>query len=85
LFAEVFGSLLRLSHRVPLIGLIVAAGLGVAWWWLRARPDAAYGSGHVLAITAGVVAILFVFLALVGFARNLFAEAGEDGSQRRRR
>ena len=85
LFSEVFGSLLRLSHRVPLIGLIVAAGLGVAWWWQRERPDAAYGSGGVLAIVAAVVAILFAFLALVGFARNLFPEPGEDGSPRRRR
>ena len=85
LFSEVFGTLLRLSHRVPLIGLVVAAGLGAAWWWLRARPDAVYGSGRVLAIIAGVAAILFIFLALVGFARNLFPEAGEDGLPRRRR
>lgn len=83
-FAEVFGSLFRLSHRVPLIGLLVAVLLGAAWWWLRGRPDAAYGSGRVLGIVVGVVAALFLFLALVGFARNLFPEASEDGRQRRR-
>ena len=84
IFAEVFGSLLRLSHRVPIIGLIVALGLGAAWWWLRQRPDAAFGSGRVLAIVVGCIAIAFLFLALVGFARNLFPEPGEDGRRRRR-
>jgi hypothetical protein len=83
LFSEVFGSLLRLSHRVPFIGLIVAIALGVLWWWLRQRPDAAFGSGRVLAIIVGVVAAIFLFLALVGFARNLFPET-EESRQRRR-
>jgi hypothetical protein len=84
LFAEVFGSLFRLSHRVPLIGLLVAVLLGAAWWWLRDRPSVAYGSGRILAIGVAGVAALFLFLALVGFARNMFPEAGEDGRQRRR-
>ena len=84
LFSEVFGSLLRLSHRVPLIGLIVAVALGVAWWWLRGRPDVAFGSGRILAIVVGVVAIVFLFLALVGFARNLFPDPSDESRQRRR-
>ena len=84
LFAEVLGSLFRLSHRVPLIGLLVAVLLGSAWWWLRGRPDGAYGSGRILAIVAACVAALFLFLALVGFARNLFPEASEESRQRRR-
>lgn len=84
LFSEVTGSLFRLSHRVPFIGLIVAALLGAAWWWLRGRPDVAYGSGRVLAVVVAVVGALFLFLALVGFARNLFPEATEDGRPRRR-
>ena len=85
LFSEVFGSLLRLSHRVPIIGLIVAVALGAGWWWLRARPDAAFGSGRILAIVVGVAAVLFLLLALVGFARNMFPEASEEGQERRRR
>ena len=83
LVSEVFGSLLRLSHRVPVIGLIVALLLGVLWWWLRQRPDAAFGSGRILAIVVAVVAAVFLFLALVGFARNLFPET-EESRQRRR-
>ena len=82
--AEVFSSLFRLSHRVPVIGVIVAALLGAAWWWLRGRPDAAFGSGRILAIVVGVAAALFLFLALVGLARNLFPEASEEGRRRRR-
>ena len=85
LFSEVFGSLFRLSHRVPLIGLIVAVVLGAGWWWLRSRPEIGYGSGRVLAIAVGVIAIIFLFLALVGFARNLFPEASEEARGRPRR
>jgi hypothetical protein len=84
LFSEVFGSLFRLSHRVPLIGLLVAVVLGAAWWWLRARPDVMFGSGRILAIVVGVVAAIFLFLALVGFAKNVFPEASENGERRRR-
>ena len=84
LFSEVFGSLFRLSHRVPLVGLLVAVLLGAAWWWLRGRPEVMFGSGRILAIVIGVVAALFLFLALVGFAKNVFPEAGEDGQRRRR-
>ena len=84
LFSEVFGSLFRLSHRVPLIGLLVAVVLGAVWWWLRGRGEAVYGGGRVLGIVVAVGAGLFLFLALVGFARNLFPEAGEDGRARRR-
>lgn len=86
LASEVFGSLLRLSHRVPVIGLIVAAACAFGWWWMRARPEAAWGGGRVLAIVLGIVALAFLFLALVGFARNLFPEAGGgDGSPTGRR
>ena len=84
LFSEVFGSLFRLSHRVPLVGLLVAVLLGAAWWWLRARPDVMYGGGRILGIVVAVAAALFLFLALVGFARNVFPEASEDGERRRR-
>ena len=84
LFSEVFGSLFRLSHRVPLVGLLVAVLLGAGWWWLRARPEVAFGSGRWLAIVVGVAAAVFLFLALVGFAKNVFPEASEDGRSRRR-
>ena len=84
LFSEVFGSLFRLSHRVPLIGLLVAVLLGAAWWWLRARPGMAYGSGRILAIVVGIAGAIFLFLALVGFARNLFPDASDEARQRRR-
>jgi hypothetical protein len=84
LFSEVFGSLFRLSHRVPLVGLLVAVLLGAAWWWLRARPGVMFGSGRILAIVVAVVACGFLFLALVGFAKNVFPEATEDGQRRRR-
>jgi O-antigen ligase len=84
LVSEVFGSLFRLSHRVPLIGLIVAVALGTVWWWLRARPEVAFGSGRILAIVVAVAAAIFLFLALVGFAKNIFPEATEAARQRRR-
>ena len=84
LFSEVFGSLFRLSHRVPLIGLLVAVALGAAWWWLRARPTAAFGSGRYLAIVVAVAAAIFLFLALVGFAKNVFPDASEERDSRRR-
>jgi fatty acid desaturase len=84
LFSEVFGALFRLSHRVPIIGLLVAVLLGAGWWWLRRRPEVGYGSVRILAIVVGVIAIIFLFLALVGFARNLFPDASEEGRQRRR-
>jgi hypothetical protein len=84
LFSEVFGSLFRLSHRVPLIGLLVAVVLGAAWWWLRARPEVMFGSGRILAIVIAVAAAIFLFLALVGFAKNVFPEASEDAERRRR-
>src|SRR5688572_23352149 len=84
LFSEVFGSLFRLSHRVPLVGLLVAVLLGAAWWWLRARPEVAFGSGRILAIVVAVAAAVFLFLALVGFAKNVFPEASDDGRSRRR-
>ena len=84
LFSEVFGSLFRLSHRVPLIGLLVAVALGAGWWWLRQRPDAMLGSGRILAVVVAVAAAIFLFLALVGFAKNIFPEASDEGRERRR-
>jgi hypothetical protein len=84
LFSDVFGSLFRLSYRVPLIGLLVAVLLGVAWWWLRARPAVMFGSGRILAIVVAVAAAVFLFLALVGFAKNVFPEASEEARARRR-
>jgi hypothetical protein len=84
LFSEVFGSLFRLSHRVPLVGLLVAVLLGAGWWWLRGRPEVMFGSGRILAIVVAAAAAIFLFLALVGFAKNVFPEASEDGQQRRR-
>jgi membrane protein YdbS with pleckstrin-like domain len=84
LVSEVFGSLFRLSHRVPLVGLLVAVALGVGWWWLRTRPEVAFGSGRILAIVVAVAAAIFLFLALVGFAKNIFPEATEAARQQRR-
>jgi hypothetical protein len=84
LFSEVFGSLFRLSHRVPLVGLLVAVLLGAAWWWLRGRPEVMFGSGRILAIVVAIAAGFFLFLSLVGFAKNVFPEASEDAERRRR-
>src|SRR5215207_7118268 len=84
LFSEVFGSLFRLSHRVPLVGLLVAVLLGAFWWYLRARPTVAFGSGRYLAIVVGIAAAIFLFLALVGLAKNVFPEATDEARQRRR-
>ena len=84
LFSDVFGSLFRLSYRVPLIGLLVAVVLGAVWWWLRARPDIVFGSGRILSIVVAIVAAVFLFLALVGLAKNVFPEASEEARARRR-
>lgn len=79
-FSDLAGATLRLSHRVPLIGLIAAAGCALGWWRLRLEEELYW---RALAITLAVLGILFGLIAVVGFLRNLFPEAG-PGSRRRR-
>lgn len=83
--SEALGALLRLSHRVPLIGVVVALALGAGWWWLRGNPQWLYGTGKILAVALLVLAVLFLFLAAVGLARNLFPESSDARRARRSR
>jgi hypothetical protein len=43
-----------------------------------------FGGGRILAIVVAVAAVVFLFLALVGFAKNVFPEASEEARARRR-
>ncbi|MEO6435547.1 MAG: hypothetical protein ABIP55_07265, partial [Tepidisphaeraceae bacterium] len=52
-FAEVGGAMLRLSHRVPLIGAILAVAGGVGWWDFRAHGDSPGARG--LSIACAVI------------------------------
>jgi len=79
-FAELGDATLRLAHRVPLIGLVLAIGCGAGWWWFRQRPDL-WGSA-VGSIALAVLGGLFALVAIIGLLRNLFPE--NDGTRRRR-
>ena len=61
-------TIVRASHAIPLVGLIIA---GLFVWlamWLRGRPDAAwFGAARYLAWVAWVVVAVFGCVALVGF------------------
>ena len=74
------GATLRLSHRVPLIGLIAAGACAVGWWRLRLEDALGW---RILAISLAVLGMLFGLIAVVGFLRNLFPE-NDSGSRRRR-
>lgn len=80
--ADVAGAVLRLSHRVPLIGLALALACGLGWWYFRRHPEV-FAAG-VWSISCGVAGLFFALIAVVGFLRNLFPE-GEGGSRRRSR
>ena len=63
---------MRISHRVPLVGVVVAVACGAGWVWLRNDPRAwLQWLGVALAVVGGV----FLFLAIVGLLRNLFEPA----------
>ena len=76
---EVGGALLRLSHRVPLIGVAVAIVCGVGWWRLR-RSTAILGFAPILAMILAVIGGFFLLLAIIGLLRNLFPESREKRS-----
>jgi hypothetical protein len=69
---EAVGSLMRISHRVPLVGVVVAVACGAGWIWLRNDPRVWI---QWLALALGVVGGIFLFLAIVGLLRNLFEPA----------
>jgi hypothetical protein len=73
---DVGGALLRLSHRVPLIGVGVAVVCGAGWWYLR-KSQAIFGIAPVIAIILAIVGGFFLLLAGIGLLRNLFPERSE--------
>jgi hypothetical protein len=76
---EVGGALLRLSHRVPFIGVAVAIACGVGWWILR-KSNAVFGFAPILAVILAVIGGFFLLLAIIGLLRNLFPEGREKRS-----
>jgi len=79
---EFGGALLRLSHRVPFIGVAVAIACGVGWWYLR-KSTAIFGFAPMLAIVLAIFGGFFLLLALIGLLRNLFPERGEKRGEKR--
>jgi len=79
-FADIAGAMLRLSHRVPLIGLFIAIACGVGWWYFRGHP-AIFGA-RVWSIAFAVLSGFFGLIAVVGLLRNLFPEGGTGGRRR---
>ena len=73
---EVGGALLRLSHRVPFVGVGVAIACGAGWWYLR-KSNAVFGFAPILAIILAVIGGFFLLLAVIGLLRNLFPESRE--------
>jgi hypothetical protein len=73
---EVTGALLRLSHRVPFVGVGVAIACGVGWWYLRKSP-ALWGAAPILGMILAVIGGFFLLLAIIGLLRNLFPERSE--------
>ena len=79
-FTDVTSAMLRLSHRVPLIGLIAAIACGWGWWRLR---DEGALPWRVLAISLAVAGVILALIAVIGFLRNLFPESGSSARGRR--
>jgi hypothetical protein len=73
---DVCGALVRLSHRVPLVGAGFAAACGVGWWLLR-QSDALYGTARIAGIALALIGGFFLLLAIVGLLRNLFPDPSE--------
>jgi hypothetical protein len=67
-------ALVTLSHRVPLIGLVIGAVIAWLAFWMRAHPVTAIDLlNRIIFWTLLVIAACFVVLGVAGFIETISA------------